>query len=244
MLDRAHEADLDLFAQHHAEDLLAVPAAHRELNARVLLLEPMQDSGQDVGAHRRGGADREAAATSLDDVRDGAATDIESGQGAMRVREQGAARLGEPAAAPTAHEEAAAQCSFQRLDARGDGGLADEQALGRGGDGSSAIDLRERLEVRELDRIGLCHSSSIFVWLMNVIGRIVLTDAWREANTGPMMIQTPTSTRPQRPADDAATINPWLLWNVETPADRQVLSVAEMAECRCPDLCDRDHANE
>ena len=43
---------------------------------------------------------------------------------------------------------------------------------------------------------------------------------------------------------DAATINPWLLWNVETPADRQVLSVAEMAECCCPDLCDRDHANE
>jgi hypothetical protein len=59
-----------------------------------------------------------------------------------------------------------------------------------------------------------------------------------------MLTQTPTVDRPQRPADGAATTNPWLLWNVETPADRQVLSVAEMAECCCPDLCDRDHANE
>jgi hypothetical protein len=66
----------------------------------------------------------------------------------------------------------------------------------------------------------------------------------RDPNTGPMITQTPTVARPQRPVDVAATTNPWLLWNVETPADRQVLSVAELAECSCPDLCDRDHANE
>ena len=59
-----------------------------------------------------------------------------------------------------------------------------------------------------------------------------------------MLTQTPTVDRPQRPADGPTTTNPWLLWSVETPADRQVLSVAEMAECCCPDLCDRDHANE
>ena len=60
-----------------------------------------------------------------------------------------------------------------------------------------------------------------------------------------MFTSTPTPTRPTSrrfPAD--GTFNPWLLWNVETPTERQVLSVAEMAECRCPDLCDRDHANE
>jgi hypothetical protein len=40
--------------------------------------------------------------------------------------------------------------------------------------------------------------------------------------------------------------NPWLLWSIETPADRERerLTVAELAECRCPDLCNRDHDNE
>jgi len=41
-----------------------------------------------------------------------------------------------------------------------------------------------------------------------------------------------------------ASINPWLLWRAETPAMPERLSVAELAECRCPDLCDRDHDNE
>lgn len=38
--------------------------------------------------------------------------------------------------------------------------------------------------------------------------------------------------------------NPWLVWSIETPEERRILSVAELAECCCPDLCDRDHANE
>ena len=41
-----------------------------------------------------------------------------------------------------------------------------------------------------------------------------------------------------------AGLNPWLLWRPELPESPEVLSVAELAECRCPDLCDRDHANE
>lgn len=44
------------------------------------------------------------------------------------------------------------------------------------------------------------------------------------------------------PADAAS--NPWLTWSIETPEQPQVFSVAELADCRCPDLCDRDHANE
>lgn len=43
------------------------------------------------------------------------------------------------------------------------------------------------------------------------------------------------------PAD--AQPDPWLVWSVPT-TEREQLSVAELAECRCPDLCDRDHANE
>jgi hypothetical protein len=44
---------------------------------------------------------------------------------------------------------------------------------------------------------------------------------------------------PSRPVSD-----PWQLWRPETPVERQLLTVAELTECRCPDLCDRDHANE
>lgn len=41
-----------------------------------------------------------------------------------------------------------------------------------------------------------------------------------------------------------ARLNPWLLWRPERPQAPAVLTVAELAECRCPDICDRDHANE
>lgn len=54
---------------------------------------------------------------------------------------------------------------------------------------------------------------------------------------------TPADTSNRRAPPDTG-LNPWLLWRVETPAERTVLSVAELAECTCPDLCDRDHPNE
>ena len=38
--------------------------------------------------------------------------------------------------------------------------------------------------------------------------------------------------------------DPWLLWRSGVPAEPQRLSVAELAECRCPDLCNRDHDND
>lgn len=36
----------------------------------------------------------------------------------------------------------------------------------------------------------------------------------------------------------------WLTWRVQLPAEPQALTIAELAECQCPDLCDRDHPNE
>lgn len=36
----------------------------------------------------------------------------------------------------------------------------------------------------------------------------------------------------------------WLDWRPKRRPRAQVLSVAELAECTCPELCDRDHANE
>lgn len=65
-----------------------------------------------------------------------------------------------------------------------------------------------------------------------------------------MIPMTPTPTPepigspPRAASADRARVNPWLLWRPEQPPQPGVLSVAELAECRCPDLCDRDHANE
>ncbi|MEP6469165.1 MAG: hypothetical protein ABJC24_05290 [Chloroflexota bacterium] len=42
----------------------------------------------------------------------------------------------------------------------------------------------------------------------------------------------------------AARLNSWLNWRPKQPARYHVLTVAELAECNCPDLCDRDHPNE
>lgn len=52
---------------------------------------------------------------------------------------------------------------------------------------------------------------------------------------------TPVRTSPASHADQDAA---WLQWRPDTPAEPDVLTVAELTECRCPDLCDRDHANE
>lgn len=61
----------------------------------------------------------------------------------------------------------------------------------------------------------------------------------------PITPSRPSSSRPDASVSaDDARLNAWLLWSLEKPAPREVLSIAELAECRCPDLCDRDHANE
>jgi hypothetical protein len=39
-------------------------------------------------------------------------------------------------------------------------------------------------------------------------------------------------------------LNPWLRWRPERPAALHVLTVADLAECHCPDLCNRDHGND
>ena len=55
-----------------------------------------------------------------------------------------------------------------------------------------------------------------------------------------------TTTLPQmRPsASQADSANSWLQWRPELPEETHALTVAELAECICPDLCDRDHQNE
>jgi hypothetical protein len=68
-----------------------------------------------------------------------------------------------------------------------------------------------------------------------------------------MLYDIHTDRRPGQPAAGVATrpvsadethFDPWLLWRPEVPATPHVLTVAEMAECVCPELCNRDHVNE
>lgn len=60
------------------------------------------------------------------------------------------------------------------------------------------------------------------------------------------MYTTPMSPATERARSSSRPVvaNPWLLWRPEGPTEPERLTVAELAECRCPELCDRDHDNE
>ncbi len=57
-----------------------------------------------------------------------------------------------------------------------------------------------------------------------------------------MMTSTLPRTRSSARQTDLA--NSWLQWRLELPEEPRRLTVAELAECICPDLCNRDHQNE
>jgi hypothetical protein len=59
-----------------------------------------------------------------------------------------------------------------------------------------------------------------------------------------MYTTPPTLTAVRTPPSSRVEPDPWMLWRTDAPAEPDVLTVAELAECCCPDLCDRDHANE
>ena len=55
-----------------------------------------------------------------------------------------------------------------------------------------------------------------------------------------------TATLPQTrsSAREAEWTTACLQWRPEVPEEPRRLTVAELAECLCPDICDRDHSNE
>ena len=73
---------------------------------------------------------------------------------------------------------------------------------------------------------------------------IVLTDDTGTPKVVSMMFTTPHTPPTRTPIAPRAGENPWLLWRPETPGEPELLTVAQLAECRCPDLCDRDHDND
>ncbi|MDP9270978.1 MAG: hypothetical protein M3P14_08430 [Chloroflexota bacterium] len=57
-------------------------------------------------------------------------------------------------------------------------------------------------------------------------------------------MMTTTLPKTPSPAHRAAWANSWLRWSPELPEEPLRLTVADLAECVCPDLCNRDHDNE
>jgi hypothetical protein len=57
-------------------------------------------------------------------------------------------------------------------------------------------------------------------------------------------MMTTTIAQMRSSARQAEWANAWLQWRPELPEETQRLTVAELAECVCPDLCDRDHQND
>jgi hypothetical protein len=57
-----------------------------------------------------------------------------------------------------------------------------------------------------------------------------------------MMTATVSETRTL--TREAQSADAWLQWRPERPEEPRRLTVAELAECLCPDICDRDHSNE
>jgi hypothetical protein len=88
---------------------------------------------------------------------------------------------------------------------------------------------------------------------MATIRRIVLSYGTNLAMLDGMLQDTLITTRrttmfdraqADRAQADRARISPWLNWRPNQRRPMPVLSIAELAECTCPDLCDRDHPNE
>ena len=55
---------------------------------------------------------------------------------------------------------------------------------------------------------------------------------------------TPISDPPRRSMAILQRQLRWRRWRVSQPAEPELLSSAELSECTCPDLCQRDHDNE
>jgi hypothetical protein len=88
---------------------------------------------------------------------------------------------------------------------------------------------------------------------MTSIRIIVLPYGTRSGKVGGMMnnlVSAGSTLEPARPVlgnrgdQAAARRNPWLSWRPKRSARFQVLSVAELSECTCPEICHRDHGND
>ena len=125
-----------------------MPGADGDVDARVQVGEALQDGRQDVGAHRRRGAQRQAAGARGAQVGQRLAAVVDGLD--RRVRRTGRNTrpgVGQPHAAAGSNEEDLAQLLLERLDAGGQGGLGHIQRLGRAADVAGAGDLDKGLNL-------------------------------------------------------------------------------------------------
>jgi hypothetical protein len=161
VLDRSHEAEVALLAQHHLEHILRVPAAHRQVHARMVGLEPMQHGRQHVRAHRRRRTDRQSPAASAGNLDHRLVPPPHGGERPLGVRQEGAPGLGQAAAVTATSKENTAERALQSLDARRKRWLADEQGVRRAADRPVASHLDEGLELSELRSDYIGHADAI-----------------------------------------------------------------------------------
>lgn len=57
-------------------------------------------------------------------------------------------------------------------------------------------------------------------------------------------MQNATLSKTRSSTRETASAIAWLQWSPEAAEEPRRLTVAELAECLCPDICDRDHQNE
>jgi hypothetical protein len=81
---------------------------------------------------------------------------------------------------------------------------------------------------------------------MTPIRTIVLSYGMQYAMVSHMLqdMFTAQSSTLDRGESTRGRLSPWQNWRPKKQRQAPVLSVAELAECTCPELCDRDHPNE
>jgi hypothetical protein len=189
----------------------------------MTLGELLQDRGKHIGADSRRRPEREAAgAAALERI------DLPPpiGKGLQRahgVRQEGVTSLGELHPARRPYEERRVELALETLEPRGQGRLREEELVGRPAhvfvarDGDEGLDLAKGSHKQYL--------SERSKETMGVIGpRGFTIDGY-----GKGAVMSATATLPLQ---------------VESPVRaeaNEVVTSAELAECSCPDSCERDH---
>ena len=123
---------------------------HADLDARIRRAVLARIFGKHVRAHRQRRTQLERADVEVAHALDRVAALLQRLQRAAGVRKERRAHLREPHAAAVALEQRLAQIALERLDARGDGGLREEQRVRRLAEGAVLGDLYKRLDLSEV----------------------------------------------------------------------------------------------
>jgi len=152
VLHRPTDPEVDIAMEHQVEDFLGVSGADTDPHRRELRLEGLQQAGEQVGAHRRGGGDAQLARLARSQLGDGLTGLRGSADGALGERKQSPAGLAERHAAGCPHQEGDPDVALQGLETRRHGGLGEVELLRRPADVAGPGDLGEGLEELEQHR--------------------------------------------------------------------------------------------